>query len=172
MDITGVMIWLVAQWWFYPVAVFYLFFGAWFGLLNYWVAKETDKYPYWLRFVLYPISTILREGWMNNTVTGSFFTSICRGRYVNLAAVTEVFHNDNPEAVCVVVFSFFWLLKVLLNLFVSAAIFALSILVVVYAIILVVVCLVLNTIVDIVLSGVSAMFRIVSPATKVKKNAS
>ena len=172
MNIIGVMIWLVAQWWFYPAAVFYMFFGAWFGVLNYWVAKETDKYPYWLRFALYPFSTVLREGWINNIVASSSYGSICKGSYANIASVVEKIHTDHPVAVCVAVFSFFWLLKVLLNLFVLVAIFAVSILALVYMVIGVIVCMVLDAIINVTVCGVSVMFRVVCPASKVEKNAS
>ncbi|MBI2122120.1 MAG: hypothetical protein HYT98_03280 [Candidatus Sungbacteria bacterium] len=163
------LIWLVAQWWFYPAAFYYLFFGALFGSLNYWVAQETDQYPYWLRFLLYPVATVLREGWWDGAVAPSH-KPIVR-TYVNFASATTVSYTNHSEAICIVVYSLFWTLKVLFNLSVLVVIFTVGILVCVYAFIAIGVCKALDGIADIMMTGISVAFRAVRPTSEVDKNA-
>lgn len=52
------------KWWFYPVLATYLLFGIWFGSLNYRVDKDPENYIYKTRFVLFPVVTVLQEGWL------------------------------------------------------------------------------------------------------------
>lgn len=51
-------------WWFYPLLVLYVIFGIWFGSVNYRVHQNPNDYGYWTKFSFYPISTVLREGWI------------------------------------------------------------------------------------------------------------
>ncbi|OGZ98437.1 MAG: hypothetical protein A3C07_04420 [Candidatus Sungbacteria bacterium RIFCSPHIGHO2_02_FULL_47_11] len=57
------ILWALVQWWFYPAALVYIAIGAWFGSINFLVAKRTEEYRYVVKFLLYPISTVFREGW-------------------------------------------------------------------------------------------------------------
>lgn len=54
---------ITKKWWFYPVLSAYLIFGIWFGSLNYKIGQFPNDYNYWTRFTLYPFSTVLADGW-------------------------------------------------------------------------------------------------------------
>lgn len=173
-DLLGVIsswsLWFVTQWWFYPAAVLYMLFGAWFGVLNYWVAMQTDEYPYWLRFVLYPISTVIREGWL--FIRGDLSPSFCARDYVVVANMISD-ETAYPEAASAIVYGCTWPFKILINLVVIGAIYVVSTLTVVFALILFelgwTLDLFLSVMVSVIYSFPHFLLRVVRPAPKVEK---
>ena len=52
------------KWWFYLVLAAYLVFGTWYGGVSYRMYYNPDNYGYWSRMALYPVSNVMKYGWL------------------------------------------------------------------------------------------------------------
>lgn len=148
-DLIGlVAVWswyFTGKWWFYPSAVIYLTIGYWFGILNYWVAKKSDLYPYWVRFSLYPFTTFCREGWLRMThgliVGGDKSSSIYYSNTFTAARFfEEVSVYQSAELYYATLLAVSWGIKILTNIFTITVLVVLSFIILVCGAVLVIAC--------------------------------
>lgn len=114
----------------------YLVMGYVFGIFSYWVAVKSQDYPYLVRLLLYPLTTVCSEGWIIISAANSLPVEIVKAEAPNFAYFAWE-KKDAGEGFYAVLLAPVWVLKIFCNFLELLVLCVLTVVYVVFVLIVV-----------------------------------